>query len=342
MVQWEKINREVRETSFIRFILAVLLCLRLMPGPLITLPEKPGVTMTFVGDCTISTMEGSFKQGSFNWYTTNHEPTYFLEKVAPIFEDDDITVVNCETVLSDRKLPKRDKGTGTAYWFTGPASNAKIFSSSSVEVAGFANNHMNDYGKDGVSDTIDALEAEGITVAKDGVPVYVTKNGITVGILACQLWYGGAERTIYKALEEMTENSDYQVIYPHGGTENVYYIDEWRTAAFHNLIDRGADLIVGTHAHRLQPIERYKNGTIVYGLGNFCFGGNVRPQNRTAIYQCTIELGEGGEISFEDSVIPCYVYTGSSNNWQPCPVEESDPVYQRILDYMNGDAETPE
>ncbi len=327
--------------NFLRFLLALFMLLRTLPAPLARLPERASVTMTFVGDCTIATDQGSFKKNSLNWYTTNHEYSYFLEKVAPIFAEDDITVVNCETVLSDREdLTPVTKTTQRAFWFLGPAANAKIFSSSSVEVACFANNHMNDYGSQGQKDTIAALEAEDLIVGKDKKPVYIEKNGITVGILACQLWYGGAEKALYPILEEMVKNSDYQVIYPHGGTESVFYIDEWRTTAFHNLIDRGADLIVGTHAHRLQPIEHYKDGTIVYCLGNFCFGGNNAPQNRTAIYQCTI-TPDGDGFQFEEKLIPCYVYTGSRNNWQPCPVEEDDPVYQKIYDYMYGLREDP-
>ena len=326
--------------SFLRFLLALLLFLRLTPGPVAQVPKAQSVTISFTGDCTIATDRGSFKSGSLNWYTTNHEYSYFLEKVEPIFSGDDITVVNCENVLSDRDLPIRDKGSAGAFYFTGPAANARIFSGSSVEVACLANNHMRDYGEDGLEDTVAALQAEGLLVAEENKPVYVEKNGITVAILACQMWYAGSERALYPILQEMTENSDVQIVYPHGGAEGTYYVEPWRTQAFHNLIDRGADIIVGTHAHLLQPMEKYKGGTIVYCLGNFCFGGNVRPSNRTAIYQCTVTLGDDGpEIA--DTIIPCYVYTGSRNNWQPCPVEETDPVYQKILDYMNGLTESP-
>ncbi len=324
-------------------LLALLMFMRLSLMPDIALKgeELGTVDMTFVGDCTISTMKGSFKHGSLNWYTTNHEPTYFLEKVAPIFEEDDITVVNCETVLTDSELTERVKtDPGNHFWFRGPASNAKIFSSSSVEVACFANNHMNDYGARGQEDTVAALEAESLTVGEQDKPVYITKNGVTVAILACQIWNTEEGRALFPILDEMVENSDYQVLYPHGGMEGVYYVEPWRTNVFHELIDRGADLIVGSHAHLLQPIERYNGATIVYCLGNFCFGGNVKPSPYTAIYRCSIRLTEEG-IEFEDRVIPCYVYTGSLNNWQPCPVEETESAYKSILDYMNGNRSTP-
>lgn len=326
--------------SLWRFLLILLTVLRLAPAPVIKLPEEREVTMSFAGDCTISTGLGSMKKGGLNWYARNYPSTYFLEKVYPWFSEDDITVVNCETVLSDRDLAPREKDPGVRFWFIGPASNAKIFSSSSVEVACFANNHMYDYGEEGVKDTIAALEAENLLVGKDAEPLYVERNGVVVGILACGIWDPGDEELLYDALDEMTEKSDFQVIFPHGGLESIYEPEQWRKDSFRKLIDRGADLIVGTHAHRLQPVERYHGGTIVYGIGNFCFGGNVSPPNRTCIYQCTVTMTADG-VEFEDNIVPCYVYTGAVNNWQPAPMEESDPNYRKVLDFMAGKISSP-
>lgn len=328
--------------SFFRFLMALLIFLRLIPGPIATVPEHRKVTMSFVGDCMIASSKGTFKKGSLNWYTTNHEPEYFLEKVEPYFADDDITVVNCETVLTDRELTERVKTAKRNFWYKGPASNAKIFSSSSVEVAGFANNHMLDYSQEGYEDTVAALEAEGLTAALDNVPVYIDAGGLTVGILACQLWYAGAERNYYSALKQMNEKADIQVIYAHGGGENTYEVDEWRVTAFHNLIDRGADLALCSHAHRIQPMERYKDATIIYGLGNFCYGGRSDPVNRSVIYRATFRVSSDGTVALEDEIVPCYVYTGKTNNWQPCPIEPDDPNYAKIMDFMNGLTESPE
>ena len=329
--------------SFIKFFLALCMFFNASPGRLADLTdslEPRSVTLSVVGDCTISTNLGAAGPGSFNWYAKNYDPAYFLEKVAPVFENDDFTVVNCETVLSDRTLTPRDKGEGTAYWFVGPSANANIFTSSGVEIACLANNHTDDFGAAGYADTVAALEAANLVVAEDRSPVYVTKDGITISILACGLWYGGAERELYKTLETMCLNSDFQIIYPHGGAEGTHQVDEWRRTAFRNLIDHGADLIVATHPHWLQPVEEYHGGTIVYSLGNFCFGGNNYPQNRTAIYQCTITKTPLG-LLFSDEIIPCYVYTGDHNNWQPAPIAEDDPNYRKILDFMAGLISSP-
>lgn len=328
--------------SFYRFLLILLMFLRLLTAPLVSLPDYREVTMSFVGDCMIASAYGAVKEGNLNWYVQERGPAYFLEKVAPIFEDDDITVVNCENVLTDRELEERPKAGEVNYWFRGPSANAAIFSASSVEVAGIANNHANDYGEEGYEDTVAALKAEGLAVAEDNKPLYYDAGGLTVGILACQLWYAGAERGYYAALREMNEKADIQIIYAHGGSEGVYEVDDWRVTAAHVFIDRGADLVIYAHAHRLQPMESYNGATVVYGLGNFCYGGNVKPVNRTVIYRAHFRVSAEGSLALEDELVPCYVFTGRLNNWQPAPIDPEDPNYQKILDYMSGLLETPE
>lgn len=91
----------------------------------------------------------------------------------------------------------------------------------------------------------------------------------------------------------------------------------------HNLVDHGADLVIGSHPHVLQPMETYNGVNIVYSLGNFIFGGNNYPENRTLIYNQTLTITQdaatgGFTVANTDvTLIPCYVYTGESNNYQP-------------------------
>lgn len=325
-------------------LLAICMALQIIPNPgfdeeLLERGEKT-VTISFVGDCTVSTYQGGSSEGSLNWYAKNYEPTYFFEKVAEVFENDDFTVANCETVLSDNNLAARKKSEETGFWFVGPASNAKIFSSSSVEILSVVNNHATDYGQTGYDDTVAALEAENLAVLERNKPIYMEKDGITIGFIGDALWYSGQEKTLCETLKEMEENSDVQVVYLHGGTEGLRQPESWRVSVFRKLVDNGADLVVACHAHVLQPIEEYNGATIVYGLGNFCFGGNRYPENRTAIYQYTFTKTEEG-ITGEGKILPCYVFTGSTNNWQPVLMEEDDPNYQKVLDFMAGKRSSP-
>ena len=298
------------------------------------------LTISFAGDCCVSTYQGKSAPGSLNWYAQKNPPDYFFKNVASVFQSDDITVVNCETVLTNRWLSGRGKS-GKAYWFRGPASNAKIFSSGGVEIASVANNHTGDYGQAGMRDTVAALKAQGVTPAEANKPVYIEKNGIRVGFLACGIWSSGQISGIAKIVQGMTKVSDIQIVYPHGGTEGVHTPEKWRMTGFRQLIDAGADIVVANHAHVLQPMELYHGKTIVYGLGNFCFGGNRHPENRTAIFQVKAAKNADGTFTYEDQVIPCYVYTGKTNNWQPMMINEADADYQKIKDFMIWKRGTP-
>lgn len=300
----------------------------------------PKITISFVGDCMISTHMGAEYEGSFNWYALNQDPSYFLSGVSDLFMEDDLTIANCETTLSDEKLIERDKGQEIQYWFVGPKSNALIFAAGGVDLVSTANNHVFDYGPEGAEDTLDALYEAGLQVAQNRKPVYFTRDGITIGILACGIWSEGSEYWVKKLLQEMEEQSDIQIIYPHGGEERVREPEKWRIEAFHNLIDWGADIVIGNHAHVLQPMEIYKECPIVYGLGNFCFGGNNKPENRTIIYQCTVIEQIDGTYSYESNIIPCYVYTGTVNNWQPAVITD-EREKQKVLDFMNWKQATP-
>ena len=340
----------VKGMVIIMKLAGVLLAVAMLLGANPDAPEvirdrmEDSVILSFAGDCTLGAQKGAKSKGNFNWYADNEEPDYFLKNVYDIFSTDDFTIVNCEGVLTDRPLEYYDKGSDGAFYFKGKADNAKIFTAGSVEIASVINNHTRDYGPAGKSDTIDALEAEGVRALDANKPVYVEKDGIRISFLACGIWYTGQEKDIYKSLDEMNENSDIQVIYSHGGTEGVYEVDSWRKSVYHSLINRGVDIIVNSHPHRLQPVEHYKNGLIVYSLGDFCFGGNSFPVNKkTAIYRVKITRTDDG-FEFEDEIIPCWLHSGttSANNFQPTPVDpvEYADTYEKMIAYMRGERKT--
>ena len=102
----------------------------------------------------------------------------------------------------------------------------------------------------------------------------------------------------------------------------------------------GADLVLGNHPHVLQPREVYQGTEIVYSLGNFCFGGSRNPKNRTIIYQLILCIEDGKLVDTASEMIPCYVYTGSVNNYCPAPITDEEQC-RRVLDFMNGKAKLP-
>ena len=285
--------------------------------------------LTFLGDCLVSTYKGGEAKGTFNWYAKNYPATYFFEKVYDTLSADDYTIANCETVLTDRTLTPRDKGTGSrVFWFYGPSANAKIFTAGSVEVTGVVNNHMKDYGQAGYEDTLAALKKENLIIGDYNKPVYLEKNGIKAALMFVNLWSLGDADKIIADMKKLDADTDYKIIYFHGGVEGTNYPEQWKVNACRKLIDSGANFVIGMHPHVLQPIEEYHGGVIVYSLGNFLFGGNTAPVKNTIIYQ--IELKKG---SYSQNVIPCQVYSGSRNNWQPC-YPETESSRQKTLDLL--------
>ena len=294
--------------------------------------------LTFLGDCLVSTYKGGEAKGTFNWYAKNYPATYFFEKVYDTLSTDDYTIANCETVLTDRTLTPRDKGTGSrVFWFYGPSANAKIFTAGSVEVTGVVNNHMKDYGQAGYEDTLAALKKENLIIGDYNKPVYLEKNGIKAAVMFVNLWSLGDADKIIADMKKLDADTDYKIIYFHGGVEGTNYPEQWKVNACRKLIDSGANFVIGMHPHVLQPIEEYHGGVIVYSLGNFLFGGNTAPVKNTIMYQ--VELKKG---SYSQNVIPCQVYSGSRNNWQPCyPETESSRKKTLELLVMTDKRYTP-
>ena len=309
----------------------------------LTLPEF-NIKLSFTGDMILTADKNNTRSDNFHYYTRNYAKEYFLEKVRHIFEADDFTCVNLECVFSDRDLQARDKGSGRAFWFKAPTENIEILTCSSVEGVSIANNHTEDFGEQGYLDTIETVKNAGLSYGIEEEIIYFEKNGFRVGIVCSGLWGEWQANEIIDYLETAKENSDYQIVFYHGGTEGVYEPEQWRIRASRKLVDHGADLVIGNNPHVLQPREIYNGAEIIYSMGNFCYGGHSQPKNRTMIYQMELTVDPMTmEVTNQDStIIPCYVYTGGgNNNFQPAVIED-ETAKQKVLDFMDGKRSTPQ
>ncbi|MGM9636540.1 MAG: CapA family protein [Eubacteriales bacterium] len=297
------------------------------------------LTLSFVGDCMLASYMGEIKNGNFADTALKQDPSYFLEKVREIFESDDFTVANLECVLTDSTEEPTVKDDETPFWFKGPTQNVEILLAGSVEAVSLANNHVGDYGESGKADTIAALDGVGIQWGDNENVLYLEKNGIRVAVICHGLWIPGQASTISRIVQKVSSQSDYQIVFFHGGEENVHEPEEWKVDACHQIADAGADLIIGNHPHVLQPMEEYNGVTILYSIGNFCYGGHWKPENRTMILRVTLEKDESG-VCAAVLPIPCYVYTGSLNNWQPAIIQDERDK-QAVLDFLSGKIATP-
>ena len=308
-----------------------------------TEPENKDFTikLSFAGDMMLASYKDQTTSGSFNEYSNNNPPEYFLEKVKHIFETDDFTIGNLENVFSDKKLTEISKSGDRVFWFKSKTSNVNILTSSSVEGVSLANNHTNDYGSQGKQDTIDTVTNAGLKYGLDSEIMYFEKNGFTVAVICHGLWGEYQADNIIKLIKTAEEKSDYQIVFYHGGTEKIHEPEQWKIRASRKLVDNGADLVIGNHPHVLQPREVYNGVEIIYSLGNFCYGGHSAPENRTIIYQMELTIDENlVATKSQSTIIPCYVYTGNRNNYQPTPIED-EVQKQKVLDFIDGKVKSP-
>lgn len=331
---------------FLAMLVCLLLCSAASAENLGETPEEPeegfDIVVNFTGDMMLASYKNETAANNFKAYAQKNDPSYFLQNVKPIFDADDLTVVNLENVLTDRALKEKEKSTTPAYWFRGPTSNTEILTSSGVEAVSLANNHTGDYGAAGMKDTIQAVEEAGLLYGTNDNTFCFEKEGYRIAVICHGLWYEWQANDIIRRIHQAEEDSDFQIVFYHGGKEGIHAPEAWKQRASRKLVDAGADLVIGNHPHVLQPREVYNGVDIVYSMGNFCYGGSKYPENRTIIYQLTLHIDANGALeSKTGEIIPCYIYTGDAGN-NYCPdIIRDDDIRQKVLDFMDWKRNSP-
>ncbi len=302
-----------------------------------TVPEPQIVTLTITaaGDVTLGNHAGQGYEGTFREMYDKKDNAYFLQNVKDIFEADDMTIVNFEGVLTfcDDLVEKE-------FNMKGDPEYIGILTEASVEAVSFGNNHRLDYGQQGSDDTVAAFEEAGIVYAYDNITGIYETQGIRIGFVSVNEVYDGnaVEAYLEDGIRYLREEEQVNLVIAccHWGEERENYPEDYQKELGHKCIDWGADLVLGAHAHVLQGVEVYKERCIVYGLANFCFGGNRNPKDKdTMIFQQTFTFVDGVKQEGQEAkVIPCSVSSVSYRN-DFCPTPADGGEYTRILGRIN-------
>ncbi|MBR0293890.1 MAG: CapA family protein [Acidaminococcaceae bacterium] len=300
---------------------------------------RKSVKISAVGDCTIG-WDDRFSWGNrFDAYleSNNGDYSYYLAKVREVFREDDFTIANLETTFTSYPV-KMEK----TFNFSAPDAYKNVLLQGCIDAVSLGNNHTYDFGERGYLDTMAALDSIGIPYF--GHDKYLVKEvcGVKIGLFSlldygCQFYH-----EIDKALTYLkSQKCDLIIACMHWGVEHTYEQTWAQVTMAHYLIDNGVDLVLGSHPHVLQGIEKYKGKYILYSMANFCFGGNTDPDDKdTMIFQQTFTF-VNGELQPDDyiKIIPASV-SGVSycNNYQPVVLEgaEKERVMQKIMRYSSG------
>ena len=256
----------------------------------------------------------------------------------------DLFMLNNEFTYSRRGTPLN----GKAYTFRADPSRVTDLSILGTDIVLLANNHVYDYGREAMLDTFDTLTAAGIPFVGAGkdlkeasAPVYFTSNGYRIayvaasraekykmtpqatesepGILRCY------DMTVFlNEIREAASQADYVVASVHWGTEYDHHASKLQRKMAQQMIDAGADAVIGTHPHVLQGMEYYKKKPIIYSLGNFWFNDK---NLYTGMLELTLDVQEktGGPQLIKVRFIPCTQYDLVTKQ------AESSSLKQKIL-----------
>lgn len=308
--------------------------------------ENVAIKLSFLGDVALG-QDHRFKHyDSFDHMFERKEGdyAYFFSGVLDILEQDDLTIANLETTLSDETEKAEKYDYGNNYWFNGKPEYANILKAGSVEVANLANNHTYDFGQKGYDATRQALRDAGIEYFGYSEALIKEIKGVKVGMAGLnQLgeYEQGLDMDVFKAetkefIKKLREECDLVIANFHWGKEYSYKQDDLQKELAYLAIDSGADLVIGHHPHVLQPIEQYKGKYIAYSLGNFCFGGRKTFEDYdTAIFQQTFVFDSNNVLQrIEDPhIIPCSVSSAQGfNNYRPMVAtgDQRKRIYEKL------------
>jgi hypothetical protein len=218
-----------------------------------------------------------------------------------LFKRDDLTVINHECPSTDIVAPL-----AKTFVFRCDPDALDEAVDAGVDVASLANNHGFDQGPEALLDSVRNLRRAGIVPIGAGAsaeeadaPAYVDVGGWRIGLVGVgevidppeQVAVGNEIGTAVghdfpralRAIEEAESNADLVIVVIHWGVELDTQPRDYQVEEARRMIDAGADVIFGHHAHRLQPMDTYKGRPIFYGLGNFVWPSFSPEGSTTAV-----------------------------------------------------------
>jgi poly-gamma-glutamate synthesis protein (capsule biosynthesis protein) len=236
------------------------------------------------------------------------DPSTVLSPIAPVLSAADLAVVNLETAITEggQAVPKE-------YNFRAPATALDALRAAGVDVANAANNHGLDYGPQGLADTLAARAEKQFPVVGIGAnateayaPYRAEVKGQRIAIFGATdvldgeyiaAWtatdaQGGLASSkdlprLVAAVQAVRPEVDTVVVFLHWGVERQGCATPRQQEVAQALVDAGADIVVGSHAHVLEGGGRLGTSFVGYGLGNFVFYNESGENGRTGVLSVT-------------------------------------------------------
>ena len=279
-------------------------------------PEPSRVSLLFAGDvmCHMPQITAARRGDGYDF-------TPSFEYVKPVIAAADVAIVNFETVVSP-------DGRYAGYpCFSSPAALAGALKDAGVDIALTANNHCCDRGRRGIAATAHCLDTLGIactgtfcdsTDYEQRNPLRFESRGVKFALINYTYGTNGLpvpEGCIVNLTDtaamardlEAARDADFRIAYMHWGEEYARRptASQRSLAAF--LHRHGADLVIGSHPHVIQPADTCAAAPTLYSLGNFVSNQRKRYCDGGLMVQAEVEKSAEGEVSCSLRFIPVWV-----------------------------------
>lgn len=208
------------------------------------------------------------------------------QELLTLLRSADHRIFNLEVPLTDTAAPIDKCGPA----LIAPTASVAGYKALGADCLTVGNNHIMDQGVQGLRSTVKVMAENGIALVGAGdtrrqaaEPYIWEWNGRRLGIYACAehefsiAGDGTPGANPFDPLESpdhvaaLKERCDYVIVLYHGGKEHYRYPSPELRRVCRKLVEKGADLVLCQHSHCIGCEEKYENGTVVYGQGNFLF-----------------------------------------------------------------------
>lgn len=250
-------------------------------SPVELFPEPKEVTVIFVGDIMLD----RYIRAKMEQFGEDH----VLAGVAEFLRGADIVAGNLEGPITSNESFSLLSAIGEPgnMRFTFPTTSALLLARYGFDLVSLGNNHSLDYGREGAEETKNYLAEANVGVIGDPLreapDIWMKEvEGIRIAFVAFNEFFGQDPQDAEEAVRVSKEvqSAQWTVVMAHWGEEYLEDAPERIKELGRRFIDAGADLVIGSHPHVVQPFEDYRGGRIYYSLGNFVFdqywNGRVR------------------------------------------------------------------
>lgn len=234
---------------------------------------------------------------------------FVLAELTSTFHSYDMVIANLEGTITSNPTVSVDTAWDDPnhFMFTFNPSIAPMLRRNNFAAVSLANNHSDDFGLEGVTQTKNYLSDSGIgffgntgfeTQPKERVFI---KNDSkpSIAFVGYNQFVDNGFKTALEDIHFATVEADLVIVMPHWGPEYKPTANNDIVNEAHQLIDAGADLIIGSHPHVVQQKEEYLGKTIYYSLGNFVFDQYFDERFQKGLL-VGVEIFSDGSMSFTE------------------------------------------